>query len=207
MSADDRAPLRLFIAVLAPPAVRAAAATAQARLRAPALPVRWVDLAGLHVTLQFLGATAPDLAPPLMAALADVAAGARPLALRTAGLGLFPNPTRARVVWLGLAGEIERLAALQAAALAATGPLGFTAESRPFTPHLTLGRVREAATPSERAAVGRAVAASSPPPATAWPVDDLALMVSTLGPSGATYRPLGRWRLGSGASAMGDGAG
>jgi RNA 2',3'-cyclic 3'-phosphodiesterase len=194
------APLRLFIAVLAPPAVQATATTAQGRLRAQALPVRWVDPVGIHVTLQFLGTTEPEHLPSLSSALAGVAAGARPMTLRTAGLGVFPTLARARVVWLGLAGEVERLAVLQAAVLAATGPLGFVAEARPFTPHVTLGRVRDTATPAERAAVGQAVAATPAPPLAAWPVDDLALMASTLGPRGATYRAVGRWRLGSGAA-------
>jgi 2'-5' RNA ligase len=200
VTADNDAPLRLFVAVLATPAVRAAAARAQGQMRARTLLVRWVEPGGMHVTLQFLGATPPGRLPPLSAALAGVAAVARPMTLRTAGLGVFPSAARARVIWLGLAGEVERFAALQAAVLAATGPLGFVAEARPFTPHLTLGRVGDAATPAERTAVGQAAASSPAPPSAAWPVDDLALMASTLGPRGATYRAVGRWRLGSDAA-------
>lgn len=188
--------LRLFIAVLAPPAVQAVAAQAQARLTAQPLPVRWTDPASAHLTLQFLGATAPERVPALAAALASVAAGSRPLTLWTGGLGLFPNLARARVVWLGLTGDVAQLAALQAAVVAATGPLGFVAEARPFAPHLTLGRVRTAATPAERAALGRAVLAAPAPAAVAWPVEELALMASTLSRGGATYQVVGQWRLG-----------
>jgi 2'-5' RNA ligase len=75
------------------------------------------------------------------------------------------------------------------------------AEARPFTPHLTLGRVRDAATPAEHAAVGQAVATSPAPRSAAWPVEELALMASTLGPRGAAYSVVGRWQLG-GATAL-----
>jgi 2'-5' RNA ligase len=188
--------LRLFVAVLAPPAVQAAVAAAQARLGGSALPVRWTDPASAHLTLQFLGPTAPERLPALTAALAGVAAGGAPLMLQTASLGLFPNPARTRVIWLGLAGEVARLAALHAAVVAATGPLGFAAEERAFAPHLTLGRVRNEATPAERAAIGRAVLAATAPASVAWPVEEVVLMASTLSRRGATYRPIARWRLG-----------
>jgi 2'-5' RNA ligase len=191
--------LRLFIAALAPPAVQAAVAAARGRPTFRSLPVRWIDPAGAHITLQFLGATDPARLPGLTAALARVAAGGQPLRLRTAGLGVFPSPARARVVWLGLAGDVARLAALQAAVVAATGPLGFAADARPFAPHLTIGRARDSATPAERAMIGDAAMAATAPAAVAWPVEELALMSSTLGRSGAVYRAVGRWRLGSGS--------
>jgi 2'-5' RNA ligase len=157
--------------------------------------VRWSDPAGAHITVQFLGATVPARLPALTAALAGVAAGARPLVLRTASLGVFPKPSQARVVWLGLTGDLARLAALQRAVLAATRPLGFAAEIRSFTPHLTLGRVHDGATPAERAAIGTAVAQATPPASAVWPVEELTLMASTLGPRGATYRVVERWRM------------
>jgi 2'-5' RNA ligase len=186
----------LFVAVLAPPEVRAAVGAARAALDRRVSAVRWTDPEQAHLTLQFLGATEPARVPDLAAALAGVAAGARPLTLRTEGLGVFPSPARARVVWLGLVGQTDRLAALQAAVVAATGRLGFAVETRAFRPHLTLGRLRDEATNDERVAVGQAVQAVAPPPPVAWPVDELALMVSTLSRGGAVYHAAGRWRLG-----------
>jgi 2'-5' RNA ligase len=185
----------LFVAVLAPPEVRAAVSMARAALARRVAAVRWTDPEQAHLTLQFLGATDPARVPDLRAALAGVATGARPSTLRTAGLGVFPSPARARVVWLGLVGQTDQLAALQAAVVAATGRLGFAAETRAFRPHLTLGRLRDEATNDERAAVGQAVQTVAPPPAAAWTVDELALMVSTLSRAGAVYHAAGRWRL------------
>jgi 2'-5' RNA ligase len=196
---EYQGPLRLFAAILAPATVQAAVQTAQAALRAHDLAVRWVEPANVHLTLQFLGTTARERLPALTTALASVAETARPLTLRTASLGFFPAvEKRTRVVWLGLEGETERVAALQVAVVDATGGLGFVAEERPFTPHLTLGRVRGEASSGDRGRAGRAVRAVTPPAPVEWPVNDLALMVSVLARAGATYYPLGRWRLGSG---------
>jgi 2'-5' RNA ligase len=157
--------------------------------------VRWSEPSGAHLTLQFLGATPRPRVPGLAAALAGVAAGARPFRLQTAGLGMFPNPRRPRVLWLGLTGEVEHLRALQAAVVAATGPLGFPAEARPFAPHLTLGRLRPAATPDELARTGQAVLSQPALAPVAWPVAEMALMESRLGRTGATYHTVGRWPL------------
>ena len=192
-------PLRLFVALLVPAEVIAVAEEVQAALRSKQLAVRWVRPAGIHLTLQFLGETPAERVPALEEALARVAAIGVPLRLYTVGVGCFPTAeARTRVVWLGLAGEDERLAALQAAVIQATSLLGYEPEARPFAPHLTLGRVRDDATPGERAHVGRVVRALPPPDPAPWRVDDVALMLSVLGRDGATYRPLGRWRLGSG---------
>jgi 2'-5' RNA ligase len=104
------------------------------------------------------------------------------------------------VIWLGLAGETDRLAALRQSVVTATRRLGFAAEERPFAPHVTLGRVREQATGADRARVGRAARLTVAPAPADWPVADLVLMLSTLGRGGATYQPLGRWQLGGLAS-------
>jgi RNA 2',3'-cyclic 3'-phosphodiesterase len=193
---DER--VRLFVALPAPDAVVAAAGLARAALGDVGRAARWVEPANLHLTVQFLGATPPALTAPLGAALAAAAGAGAPFALRTGGLGLFPAPTRPRVIWLGLTGQLEALRGLHAAVLAATAPLGFAAEARPFAPHLTLGRVRDGATPEERARLGRLVGAARPPAPAAWPVADLVLVSSRLGRAGPTYRVVGRWHLGHG---------
>lgn len=188
--------LRLFVAVMAPAPVRIVVRRAIERLRPAAPDVRWSDPDSAHVTLQFLGATDAARLAELVAALARVAGAGQPLALRTGGLGVFPSPTRPRVVWLGLTGDTAQLASLQAAVTAATGPLGFATEVRPFTAHLTLGRVPDMVRPAERATVGRSITATTAPDPVAWPVDELALMQSQLSPGGAGYTMVGHWPLG-----------
>jgi 2'-5' RNA ligase len=192
MSADD-APLRLFIAIDLGPDARAALRAAQDECRRLDLPVRWVDPAGAHLTLKFLGDTDPALVTPLAGALATVAAGHRPFTLSTAAPGTFPNPRRPRVLWLGLAGDLARLARLHRDLDATLTPLGFAPETRPFSPHLTLGRVREdrardmaAATPQLATTFARLAAQPGAP----LPVTGIHLIRSELRPGGSRYTPL-----------------
>ena len=62
------------------------------------------------------------------------------------------------MIWVGLAGDLEKLDKLQKNIGANLTPLGFPPETRPFTPHLTIGRVRDFARPEERASIGQMVA-------------------------------------------------
>jgi 2'-5' RNA ligase len=179
---------------MAAAAVQAVAAAAQAQVQPATRVIRWSDPAQTHVTLQFLGATAPARLPDLLVALGTVAARQPAFRLRTAGLGAFPDARQPRVVWLALDGELDQVARLYRAVVAVTGPLGFRAEARPYAPHLTLGRVRPSATPAERRVIGQAVA-SAQLPTTDWPVLEMALMRSNLSQSGATYAVVGRWSL------------
>ena len=68
---------------------------------------------------------------------------------------------RVQVVWVGLTGEVEKLGQLQQSIESSLVPLGFAAESRSFTPHLTLARVRDYATPDERQNLGQLVTGTS----------------------------------------------
>lgn len=179
--------MRLFIALSLPEAVRAELAAAQGRL--PGEAVRWAAPEGMHLTLQFLGEADDALAAPLVAALGAIPRA--PLRLRLAGLGAFPDGRRPRVIWAGVGGETARLAALQAAVLAATTPLGFAAEARPWSPHITLGRARQGAAPAALRALGEALGRMPPPPPVEWEAGRPTLYASRLGPGGAAYTALG----------------
>ncbi len=100
---------------------------------------RWVPSVDWHVTLKFLGGATPSQAAWVGERLREVAADTTPLRTRLEGLGCFPSPDRARVLWAGLDDRAGRMAEL---ALAIEGALAreFTPEARPFAPHLTLAR-------------------------------------------------------------------
>lgn len=196
---------RLFVAIDLGEGARAALVAAQRACHGLALPVRWVDPQGAHLTLKFLGDTEVGRVGALAATLRAVAAGQRPFDLRTGGLGAFPNARRPRVLWLGLTGDLERLARLQRAVEVALGELGFPPEVRPFRPHLTLGRPREGTRPGGADDLTAAIAASSRWPAAPLPVDAVRLMRSKLGPGGARYTCLAVAPLGEPAGeAAGD---
>src|SRR5207244_3693023 len=105
-------------------------------------------------------------------------------------VGFFPGPRVPRVVWLGLEGDLERLTAVRDALETAIGPLGWPTEARPFAPHLTLGRLRPQASPAERAGVGRALGQVWAPDPVPFAVDQVSLMLSEIGPTGARYTQL-----------------
>lgn len=180
--------MRLFIALPLPVTVLDELAAVQRRLRAAGLPVRWVDPAGVHLTLQFLGEAPETQVPPLLAALAALPPA--PFSLRLAEIGAFPNLRRPRVIWVGLAGAVAALRDLQRAVLAATAPLGFVPEERPFSPHLTLGRLRSDARPAQIEALAEQIARAQPPAPITWESDLPRLFQSTLTSQGAVYTKL-----------------
>lgn len=187
MAEPDR--LRTFIAIELPAPHREALARLQDQLRRPGDAVRWVRPESLHLTLKFLGDVARSRIPQLTEALAAVARQTAPFSLALGTLGAFPSPERPRVLWIGLSGDLVQLTALQQRIEAALAPLGFAPEERPFTPHLTLGRVaapRNAPAPSFAGLLRSHAAAPTPPIL----VEAFALMSSTLTPSGAIYRRL-----------------
>jgi len=167
-------------------ALRAAAGPAAAGLR-------FAPLENVHATLQFLGAVPEERVAEVAAAVAAAASGARPIALEVRGAGAFPTARRARVVWLGLAGEVAPLAALAAELGRRLGPLGFPPEERPFSPHLTVARARDA---RGAAGLGGALASLADAEPVPWRLGELVLVESRLSPRGPRYEAVLRARLG-----------
>ncbi len=97
-----------------------------------------------HLTLHFLGETDERDLGELGRALASVAAASAPIFATYRGLGAFPTPARARVVWVGLASDLQPdpLVGLAGAVGEALGELGYPPEARAFKPHVTIGRLR-----------------------------------------------------------------
>ncbi|CAA9580395.1 MAG: 2'-5' RNA ligase [uncultured Thermomicrobiales bacterium] len=199
------APWRLFVAVPLPPPVIESVRGLVRDLSAEGWPVRWVAAETAHLTLQFLGDTPPERAELLRLALPPLVAGHPAFDLRTADLGVFPNQKRPRVLWLGLWGPAHRLETLQRAVTGLLRDLEFPVDDRPFHPHITLGRLRDAPnTPTrdlpaaiqrryaELAAAGRGTAKAPTP----VPVREVLLMRSFLGRDGARHEPLARCPLG-----------
>jgi 2'-5' RNA ligase len=151
--------------------------------------VRWVRAEGIHLTLKFYGEVGSDRLSGLQGVVKSAAAGVGPLALEMNGLGTFPNLARPRVIWAGLAGELDRLKALQRSVEEASRPLGFEPEARGFTPHLTLGRVEPGWRPADRQSLEDAFARLGPGVRAAFTADTLTLIRSDLRPGGAVYTP------------------
>ena len=183
--------IRSFIAVEIPESARAYLAGLQAGLkRSCSCPVKWVEPGNMHLTLKFLGNVDTGLIPEVRRAMDAAASSSSRCRLEVTGVGSFPGGDRIRVIWAGLAGEVDILQHLQAALDNGLAGLGFPPEERPFRPHLTLGRVREGASRAERESCVRALAGLPETPAMPFPVDSIHLIKSQLTPNGPVYSRL-----------------
>jgi 2'-5' RNA ligase len=151
--------------------------------------VGWIRSANLHLTLRFLGSAVPSaMLPPLDRALTNVAGITPAFEIRARGTGAFPKLDRANVVWIGLSGD--QLMELAVRVEAAARECGFAPESRPYAPHLTIGRVR-----SSRgwAAIRERLAERANYEFGLSVVDSMILYQSVLGRGGPTYEVIARY--------------
>ncbi len=187
--------LRLFVAIDLPPEVKRLLGELQAQLRQHTDAVRWSDPAGTHLTLKFLGSVPAPRVDAIVAALRSAAGPLGSFQLQTGALGVFPNPRRPRVIWLGVGGELQALHQLQSAVEQEIAPLGFPTEERAFSPHLTLGRSPKDPSPAAFAAMRHAVEQTKVLRTVGWQVAEAVLMRSELLPGGARYTPVEHVRL------------
>lgn len=120
---------------------------------APESRVRWIPGENLHVTVWFLGEVADQTAETVCRAMSAPLA-VPPFTLRLEGAGAFPPSGEPRALWLGLTSGRDSLLAVHDRLKSRLGALGFEPEKRPFSPHLTIGRVKEAR-PSTASAIRR----------------------------------------------------
>ena len=158
--------------------------------------VRWVRPEGIHVTLKFMGDIPAATVEQLLEALPPVAAGFSPFKLAISGLGVFPNIQRPRVLWAGLDGGLKILSKLQLAVNEAVGILGLPKEQRPFSPHLTLGRVRRDVSEGQLRRIGEVMSSTEIPSVPAWPADTVNLMRTELDPAGSRHYLVGSAPIG-----------
>lgn len=180
--------VRTFICLQIPEFARDRLASTQTRLRDSGAQVSWVKPHNIHLTLKFLGSVPAERLREVVRAMQRAAVPAQPIPLELTVLGCFPNRRAPRVVWAGLNRIPEDLRKLQQRVERELVATGFPAESRPFSPHFTIGRVRSgrnvrklvAAMQAERLEPMRFEAA------------EVVVMASRLHASGALYTPVSR---------------
>ncbi len=183
--------LRLFFAVAVPLELLEAVQERLAGLKSALPQARWTAPAHQHLTCKFLGATPEDRVEEVRRTGAEVARENQGAAVSLSELGAFPSARRARVLWLGIDDPACVLAGLARGLSEALEPLGFAAEARAFTPHLTLARFKSPVKlPSD---LGLGGAALGP-----FEVSELGLWRSHLSPKGARYERLETLPLASG---------
>jgi RNA 2',3'-cyclic 3'-phosphodiesterase len=149
--------MRLFIGIELPDALKSSAAAAAHRIRehiardAPGAQIRWVPAGNLHVTIWFLGEVSEPRVEAVLGSMKEPLQ-TRSFTLRVAGAGAFPQSGAPRAVWLGLVDGREGLLSVHDQLRPRLLPLGFEPEKRPFSPHLTIARVKDIR-PSDTAAL------------------------------------------------------
>jgi 2'-5' RNA ligase len=185
--------VRTFVAVEVGEEVRSAAVALQHALARTGAEVKWVEPHNLHVTLLFLGEVDERELAAVCRAVAAAAAGEPPFELRVSGVGAFPNPRRPKTLWAGVADGSAELVRLHGKVEQALLDLGaYRQEDRPYSPHLTLGRVKSEAD-------GQALTPELPKHA-GWvggrtTVAEVVVYSSELRRDGPVYTPLGRGPL------------
>jgi RNA 2',3'-cyclic 3'-phosphodiesterase len=177
--------MRLFIAINLPDKEKQRLSETLAAIaeRHP-LPVRWVAADSLHITLKFLGEAAESMVPQLEQALRDASDDFHQFDVTISGFGAFPSSSRPNILWVGVTAPVE-LFNLQQRIEAAVAPLGFEAESRAYTPHITVGRAEKNARIRDRARMDRIVSEFDYKKVER--VRSVDLMRSFTGPRGARY--------------------
>ena len=184
--------MRVFVAVNASREERARLGQASSVLRDAGFPVRWVPTDNVHLTLKFLGEVSEERREELAAAVDGAVAGLGTVRMTVGGFGAFPSLRRPNVIWVGI--ELnEQLETLQNRLESELAALGFAKETRPFRPHLTLGRTRRGASPSEFAGLDRLAQQISY--RDCFEVRAVELMRSRLLPGGAVYDVIHRSEL------------
>lgn len=179
--------IRTFVAILIDESLKKVIAKVQSHVKKLAPDVKWVAPENFHITLKFLGNVVEDALPEVVKAVEEAMRGFSPFDLAISGVGAFPNPARARVVWVGSGEGRERLAQLASAVDRNLAKLGFEKEDKPFKAHITIGRVKISRFLRQLAeGIGKVDAENLG----IQRISGVAVMRSELGREGPTYTPI-----------------
>ena len=181
--------LRTFIAVEITPEIQSAAQRLIDRLRVAPAKVTWTKAVNLHYTLKFLGDVPAEQSREICIAVQEAVAPFSPFEIVAGGVGAFPSVSHPRTVWLGVTEGAEPMELLFQAVERLLQPLGMPREHRRFTPHVTLGRVRDSS-PSATQELADLLKKHAAFEAGAMTVDSVTVFSSTLGRDGPTYNAL-----------------
>lgn len=185
--------IRVFIAVVPPDEYKNALKLAiQDFSEIFPTEVKWVDPAGIHLTLKFLG-NIPKREISTLTERIRYAIDQFPhseFKLQLDRLSAFPNTSHPKILWAGLRGEMEKLQILQQAVESQISSAGFPADQRSFNPHITIGRTRRQTDSHKITAIGQKLRSISLTNCGDWIVSDIHIVESVLKPTGAVYTSL-----------------
>ena len=186
--------VRAFVAAdLSPEIVtelaRLVSALAETRVRG----LRTVRPEGVHLTLKFLGNVPRSDTPTVASAISSVVGQFRPITVEIGGFGAYPGDHAPRVLWAGISGADE-LVRLRGDIEESMTSQGFAADSRRWSPHLTLGRIRDGTSKRDRQMAWKALS-NLEPISQKTTVSSVSLVASRLTPKGAVYSTLETFKM------------
>ena len=186
--------LRLFIAIDLPPSIKEQVARLQDVLKKQSFPLRLEASSKLHLTLKFLGAVEDETVPEIISAIKDCCVRSKQFRVKPAKLGVFPDISRPRVLWLGMEEDENILSTLSLNLDKSFTPLGFAPESA-FHAHVTLGRFNNHLSRGQKEQL--AVLLSHKPPIFIdnFSAEKVSLYQSVLGQGGSQYTILKEFLL------------
>lgn len=183
--------IRAFIALDIPKEIQECLATVSDQLinQVGGSSVRWVEPKNIHLTLKFLGDVSLNNIEILKESIKTEASPHKPMIFSVGGLGAFPKVRNPRVIWVGVEAPPEMID-LQRGIDAQTSRIGYAPDRRPFSPHLTLGRVTRNAKAREIRKIADVIASSKIGYLGVGRVNAVHLYRSDLKPDGAVYTRL-----------------
>ncbi len=134
--------IRTFVCIPVPLSVKEAVGSFIKELKSCGGDIKWVSPDNLHLTLKFLGDVEESIISEIASCTAEAAASFSPFTVEIGGAGAFPGMKRPRVLWIGITRSSDKLKNLAAAIDQSLAGIGFEKDKRPFSGHVTIGRVR-----------------------------------------------------------------
>lgn len=184
--------MRIFISIEIPEEIKEKIEKLVNSMKLMLTPIKWADKKNLHVTLKFLGWVADEKLPEMKKCIADCVRGFGPFTLNFAGIGSFPDQKHPRAIWVALNEGADRSKKLADKIDCEISRQGFREEEREFTPHLTIGRIKEKV---DVAALSKFVLEHGGTDFGSMKVGHISIMKSTLRRSGPTYEELDQVKI------------
>ncbi len=179
--------IRAFLAAELDEKIIKALARVQDDLASCGADVRWVRPENIHLTFHFFGNIREEEVEDIYREMRRVSSAIKPIMAQVEGLGAFPSLNNPKVIWVGISDADGKLADLQVAVVSELARMGYKIDTRPFHPHLTLGRLRSSAGKGGLREVLKQEKVRS---LGDWKVKGMTLFRSELRPAGAQYTPL-----------------
>jgi 2'-5' RNA ligase len=180
--------MRTFIAIELSAEIKAALNKLQEQLKTANADVKWVKPQNIHLTLKFLGEIDEKKLKMIIQILEDASGKMSSFYIRLSSLGAFPKINFPRVIWVGIDKGDKETQELAAALEEKIAKIGIPKESRPFSSHITIGRIRSALNRENLVKIlGELAAQFSNQAAAEFRVTKITLFKSTLMPQGPIY--------------------